>query len=191
MKERSTPDVCIGQEITVSPLQMAVMTAAIANGGTLFWPRLVRGAVSPDTGDQREITPAGRVRDRVALNPRHLDIIRQAMLADTEHGAPGDLGTAYLAFHENGAPILGDFHVAGKTGTAEVERSNRTKYHDTWFVSYGPYENPRYAVVVMVDHGAFGGDSCAPVACKIYQALIKSERTPADKTATLANSAMQ
>jgi penicillin-binding protein 2 len=187
--QSSTPDVCIGQEIDVSPLQMAVMTGAIANGGTLFWPRLISHSVSPDSGQQKEICAAGRVRERLSLDPRHLEIIRQAMLADTEHGAPGDFGTAYEAFHAaNREPFLADFRVAGKTGTAQVESSGKTKYDDTWFVSFGPYENPRYAVVVMVDHGASGGRSCAPVARKIYQALIKSEQSPANKPARLADS---
>jgi penicillin-binding protein 2 len=185
----SEPDVCIGQEITVSPIQMAAMTAAIANGGTLYWPRVVRAAISPDTEEQREINPPGRVRDRIALNPHHLDLIREAMLLDTEHGTPGDLGTAYLAFHTGGAPALGGFRVAGKTGTAQVERSDKTKFHDTWFVSFGPYESPRYAVVVVVDHGNYGGDSCAPVACAIYKALIKSERLPSEHGGRLAEAA--
>jgi penicillin-binding protein 2 len=189
LHESSTPDVCIGQEIVVSPLQMAVMTAAIANGGTLFWPRLISHSVSPDSGQQKEITAAGRVRDRVTLDPRHLEIIRQAMLADTEHGTPGDLGSGYEAFHTAGRePDLGNFRVAGKTGTAQVESLGKVKYDDTWFVSYGPYENPRYAVVVMIDHGASGGKSCAPVARKIYESLIQSEQAPANRPGTLADS---
>ncbi len=191
--QSSLPDVCIGQEIDVSPLQMAVMTAAIANGGTLFWPRLISHSVSPDSGEQKEIAPAGRVRDRLNLNPAHLAVIRKAMLADTEHDTPGDLGTAYMAFHLAGRrPFPADFQVAGKTGTAQVQtqRSDRGKYHDTWFVSFAPYQKPRYAVVVMVDHGNYGGDSCAPVAEKIYEAILKAEQSPANRPGALADSAV-
>src|ERR1017187_7814734 len=67
-----TPYVAIGQEITVTPLQMTVMVAAIANGGTIFWPGLVSRARSPQTGVVVELYGAGRVRDQVRLGPQHL-----------------------------------------------------------------------------------------------------------------------
>jgi cell division protein FtsI/penicillin-binding protein 2 len=105
------------------------------------------------------------------------------MLQDTEHAPDGG---AYPEFHENGAPYLGNFRVAGKTGTAEV-KSARSPYRKiTWFDSYGPYENPRYVVVVMVEDGASGGKSCAPVARKIYQAILKRERAGLGPPPTLA-----
>lgn len=179
----SLPDVCIGQEITVTPTQMACLTAAVANGGTLFWPRVVDKLRDIDTDTFEPLVPQGRVRDTVKINPAHLNIIREAMAMDTQANDPslgkGGEGTAYLAFHNShtGQPILGDFHVAGKTGSAEVKGPDHRPYKTTWFVSYGPYESPRYAVVVMVDHGDFGGTTCAPVACAIYKALIKMEQT--------------
>jgi penicillin-binding protein 2 len=188
----STADVCIGQEITATPLQMACVVSAIANGGTLYCPRVVSQDCSPDTGQIEPLVQKGRIRDRVQINPRHLDLIRQAMLADTEHRADGTskaegAGTAYEWFHhDGGTPYLGSFRVAGKTGTAEVKSAGSNYRRITWFDSYGPFEDPRYVVVVMVEDGSFGGPTCAPVARRIYEAILKREQSGLPKPAALA-----
>jgi penicillin-binding protein 2 len=184
----STPDVCIGQEVTTTPLQMACAYAALATGGKMYWPRIASQVYNPETGQLQQLVTPGRLRDTVQINPRHLEIIRRAMLADTEQGPTptSKAGTAYWAFHTgNGVAKLGDFHVAGKTGTAEV-KSKTTHTKVVWFNSYGPFENPRYAVVVMVEGGASGGGTCAPAAVDIYQALIKAEQTPHPTSGRLA-----
>jgi penicillin-binding protein 2 len=173
----STPYVSIGQEIAVTPLQMTGMITAIANGGTIYWPRIVTGI--SDNGTFEELYPKGRVRDQVQLNPQYLQIIRHAMLEDTE--APD--ANAYPAFHKGGVPLLPNFHVAGKTGTAQVRSTDLDYKLVTWFDSYGPYENPRYAVVVMVLDGGSGGGTCGPVACKIYQAIAREEQLSHPKPA--------
>ncbi|HEY3913602.1 MAG TPA: penicillin-binding transpeptidase domain-containing protein [Verrucomicrobiae bacterium] len=188
----STPDVCIGQEITATPLQMACMISVIANGGTLYWPRDVSYLRSQDSGAFETLVQPGRVRDHVYINPQHLEIIRRAMLDDTEHVADGVTkaegpGSAYAAFHHGGVPDLEDFHIAGKTGTAEVKSPGSNYKRITWFDSYAPYDNPRYVVVVMVEDGFFGGTTCAPVAEKIYEAILKRERTPKSKPSMLAH----
>jgi penicillin-binding protein 2 len=184
----SGADVCIGQEIGVTPLQMAGMIEVIANGGTLYWPRESGHARNPDTGEVTELVEQGRMRDHVKIDPQHLEIIRHAMLEDTEF--PGDRttkgGTAYEAFHSGSEPYLGSFRVAGKTGTAQVKSPNSPYQHITWFDSYGPYEDPRYVVVVMVEDGAGGGTTCAPVARKIYEAILKEEQGLAPKAQTVA-----
>ncbi len=105
----STADVCIGQEITTTPLQMACMYGAIAMGGKLYWPRIASHSYSINTGQDAQLCPPGRLRDVVRVDPRHLEIIRQAMLADTEQGPTTDskAGTAYWAFHNGrGEPKL-------------------------------------------------------------------------------------
>jgi penicillin-binding protein 2 len=185
----SIPDICIGQEITTTPLQMAGMISVIANGGTLYVPRVVSYARSPETGERVELVQRGVVRDRVQINPSDLSIIRQAMLADTEH-APDNLGlggTAYPEFHHGGQPDLANFPVAGKTGTAEV-KSPRSPYQKiTWFDSYAPFDDPRYVVVVMIEDGASGGKACAPVAEKIYEAIVKREKSGLGRAPTLAH----
>jgi penicillin-binding protein 2 len=189
----STPDVCIGQEITTTPLQMACVISAIANGGALYWPRVVSHDRSPDTGQSEPLVQQGRLRDRVQINPRHLDIIRRAMLADTEHPADGPTramaaGGAYQPFHhDDGTPCFQNFLVAGKTGTAEVKSTGSNYKKITWFDSYGPFEDPRYVVVVMVEDGESGGKTCAPVAKQIYEAILKRERAGASKSAALAH----
>ena len=186
----STPDVCIGQEITTTPLQMAAVIGAIANGGSIFWPRLISHSYSPETGDEEQLFAPGRLRDRVEIHPRDLDLIRHAMLNDTEHQADSTAGpgTAYKEFHQpNGEPKLHGFRVAGKTGTAELKSSSaNSPRRITWFDSYGPYESPRYAVVVMVEDGSFGGPTCAPVAEKIYEAILKREQSNSPPAVALA-----
>ena len=120
------------------------------------------------------------MRDQVQLNPQHLQILRHAMLQDTEH--PGANG--YDAFHHPTARLrLPNFHVAGKTGTAQVNSPALDYQQVTWFDSYGPYEDPRYAVVVMVVDGGSGGETCAPVAEEIYEAIVKREQAGAAQIA--------
>lgn len=166
--------VCIGQEITVTPLQVATMTAAVANGGNVFWPRLVGRAEPAEASLGQETTRfESRVRGDLRVESRFLGILREAMLADTEERG----GTGFKAFHarDERTPLLKRYRVGGKTGTAEVERAGQVVDNITWFASFGPYETPRYAVVVMVESGSSGGGTCAPVACRIYQAIERLE----------------
>jgi penicillin-binding protein 2 len=70
-------------------------------------------------------------------------------------------------------------HICGKTGTAQVEdEHNRVIDHTMWFASFAPDENPKYAVVVMVESGISGGVTCAPIAHDIYEEILKKENTP-------------
>ena len=154
----------IGQGyITVTPIQMALMTAAIANGGTIFWPRLVQ-RVEPRSVGPVKVAPAGRIRGELRVDPRNLRRIREAMLADVEDSD----GTGRQA-------AVPGLRVCGKTGTAQVTRGATVFRKDTWFVSFAPYETPRYVVVVVAEGGGSGGGTCAPVAHKIYQALKRFE----------------
>ncbi len=165
-----TANLSIGQgAISVTPLQMAVMTAAVANGGKVYWPRLVDRIESAETGDGEPPTyfPAGRLRDELSVSASNLQIIRQAMLADVEDR--GGTGSA--------AAVPG-LHIGGKTGTAEIEHNGRIVDKNAWFVSFAPVENPRYVVVVMVESGASGGKTCAPIARQIYQAIQKRFSPP-------------
>ena len=164
-----TANLCIGQgEIAVTPLQMTILTAAIANNGYVLWPRIVMCIKSQSLTDSGESVinyPAGRVRNHLDVHPRSLQILREAMLADVKE-AEGT-GTA--------AAVPG-FQICGKTGTAQVQDSaNRLIGYNFWFASFAPYENPEYAVVVMVQfHGAgSGGVTCAPIAHDIYLEIAK------------------
>lgn len=158
----------IGQgQIAVTPLQMAVMTAAVANGGRVFWPRLVARTEPYGGTGSAETFAAGQVRDTLGVSARNLQIVRQAMREEVE--SPEGTG--------HGVTIP-DFDIAGKTGTAEVEKNGHKdgQAKDTWFVSFAPYEKPRYVVVAMVEGGRSGGKTCVPAVRKIYEAILRREQ---------------
>jgi penicillin-binding protein 2 len=178
--DAATANVCIGQSpVLVTPLQMAVMTGAIANGGKVLWPRIVDRIEPQDPllGEPQEYALPGQVRAELDVKPRSLQLVREAMLADTED--PG--GTAYQAFHGAAAGPKA-LRVCGKTGTAQIEDARGTVVdHITWFISFAPYDKPRYVVVVMVESGGSGGTTCAPIAREIYAALERQEQNIATK----------
>jgi penicillin-binding protein 2 len=171
-------NLCIGQgEITVTPLQMAVMTSAVANGGKVLQPRLVKRIDSQRAFDQAQnrVIPV-KVLDDLHLKPETVALMHKAMLADV-----ADRDGSGRAARVPGMAI------GGKTGTAQKKvptgkydprsgvRLFRTD-HVTWFVSFAPVESPRYAVVVMVESGESGGTTCAPIAGRIYRAIRDLER---------------
>lgn len=177
--EGDTANLSIGQgALTVSPVQMAMMTAAIANGGLVLEPRLVLQVESPE-GDVVRVVPAS-VRAELGVSPRHLALLRDAMLADVEESD----GTGVAA-------RIPGFRVCGKTGTAEVKRGRILVDKITWFVAFAPYEAPRYAVAVVVESGGSGGRTAAPVAREIFLELRRREasglRTPAPGVAAVRN----
>lgn len=179
-----TANLCIGQGyIDVTPLQMVVVASALANGGKVLWPRLVDSIrpQNPLPGEQILRFPKGQVRDYVGVKPSTIKTLQEAMLDDTE--SPG--GTAYEAFR--GSPVNTELRVCGKTGTAQ-NIHNGTKDLTTWFLSFAPYEHPHYAVVVMVEMGLHGsgGGTCAPIARKVYEAILKLQQTPAPRPESVA-----
>jgi penicillin-binding protein 2 len=169
-------NICIGQgKMDVTPIQMALMVAAIANGGKVLWPRLVDRIepAEPQSDEPVILFPPKPVRTNLTVRAENLAIVREAMVADVEDPA----GTGFKAFHEPDlkTPILKDFRVGGKTGTAEVEREGRKDDKTTWFASFGPFEHPRYVVVAMVESGSSGGGTCAPITMRVYRAIQKLE----------------
>ncbi len=166
-----TANLCIGQgDLYVTPLQMAVMTAAVANGGNVFRPRLVDRIEPPDGGVPIRFVP-GQIQRHLNLNPENLAIVRNAMMLDVEHQDERGRfdGTGRRA-------AIAEMRVCGKTGTAQVMEGNKVKSYVTWFASFAPFDAPRYVVVVVVEteHGS-GGGTCAPVAHDIYEAIVKRE----------------
>ncbi|MEP6663911.1 MAG: penicillin-binding transpeptidase domain-containing protein, partial [Verrucomicrobiota bacterium] len=160
-------NLCIGQEVTTTPLQIATMTAAIANGGKLFWPRLVRDLQPADVGlvEENNSFRPGSLRADLHLNPRMMEWLHKAMVEDVENPE----GTGKEA-------LVKGFRVAGKTGTAQITKGNLVTDHITWFVAFAPFENPKYAIAVMVASGTSGGGTCAPVAQKIFEVIAKMEQ---------------
>ena len=175
----TTGNICIGQDpVWVTPLQIAVLTSAIANGGDVLWPRLVDRieAADPTLGVPPTVFPRGQVRDRLGVSARTIKIMHEAMLGDTEDAD----GTGKKA-------AVPGIRICAKTGTAQVQdEHNALIGRTTWFASFAPYEKPHYAVVVMVENGDFGGTTCAPVAHDIYAAILERERSNASKPGTLA-----
>jgi penicillin-binding protein 2 len=180
-------NICFGQgEMAVTPMQMAVAYSAIANGGKVLWPQLVERIEpqDPASGETATNFPSGLVRDEIGVKPRSLKILRDAMLSETEDPE----GTGYPAFHQADSNLK--LRVCGKTGTAQVknERGLLTGWN-YWFASFAPYENPRYAVVVMVqsENRGSGGSVCAPIAHDIYAEILKKENATAPKIPAEAN----
>lgn len=150
-----TISVAIGQgPILVTPLQLATMTAALANGGHLVKPHVTSGAAS-EPGPQ------------IPVDPGALRLIREAMWAVVNE----DQGT--------GVRIrTPDLDIAGKTGTAQVvqqktwirseDLAQELRDH-AWFTSFAPADRPELVVVVFVENGGHGSDAAAPLAKLIYE----------------------
>jgi penicillin-binding protein 2 len=180
-RDGDSANICFGQgELAVTPMQIAVAYSAIANGGTVLWPRLVERIEpqDPASGEMATNFPSGIVRDKIGVSARSLKILREAMLAETVEGT----GQA--------AQVPG-LQICGKTGTAQVENELGQKTGwNYWFASFAPYENPRYAVVVMVQSDATigsGGSVCAPIAHDIYAEIVKKENAATPKVLAAAN----
>jgi penicillin-binding protein 2 len=175
-RDGNTALTSIGQgEIDITPVQVAVLISAIANGGTVLWPRLVDRIEpqDPTSNEAPVVFPSGRVRDELGLKPRTLKLLRDAMLADVEdHEGTGK------------ASAVPGLRICGKTGTAQKKNAQGVlEEHITWFASFAPYEKPRYAVVVVVEGGVSGGTTCAPVAHEIYAAIQERSLSAGQKGA--------
>jgi len=173
-----TLSVSIGQGyVTATPLQLVNLMAALANGGTLLRPRLVSKVESVDGAVVREYGPE-KIR-KIELQQTTLDRVRTA-LADVVRAPGGTGGTARSSIVD----------IAGKTGTAQVVemkggyvKTEQLAYFNrdhAWFVSYAPVENPRIAVVVLVEHGGHGGDAAAPLAKKVIEKYMETQNRPSD-----------
>ena len=165
-KERgSLLHLAIGQgRVDVTPLQILMAYAALANGGELLAPCLVHELRT----DQEQIVFAAEkgVRRKIALNPDHRRVIVEGLLASVYD--PG--GTAH------GAGFLPHWRVAGKTSTAERGGDLES---DAWFVGFAPAEHPELAVLVMIEHGGHGGKVAAPLAARLFAYYFDSTRTRA------------
>ncbi len=169
--EQHTALMSIGQgPISVTPLQMAVMTSAVANNGKVFKPRMVSRIETQTDGEPHVVKdfPSSQLFGTLGVQEKHLQWVREAMRADVMDRAEGSGFRAEVPGME----------VCGKTGTAEVKSGAIVLKKVTWFVSFAPLSQPRYAVVVMVDEGGSGGKTCAPIAKRIYESILKMERSP-------------
>ena len=160
-----TINVTIGQgDFLCSPLQMAVATAAIANGGNIHKPKLVRRVFGPDGSVVRTADPTP-VR-RVGIDPTHLELVRTGMRRVITDGTAKDKFKGFSV------------EIAGKTGTAEYGQGIQAtvqgrpltyKHTHAWFTSFAPYKEPEIVVVAMIFGGGEGSAVAAPATNDILQ----------------------
>jgi penicillin-binding protein 2 len=137
-------------------LQLARAYAALANGGTLYAPRVAKALLSADGTRVTPIPP--KVQGKLKVSPQVLAYIRSALTGVTQPG--GTAAFSYAGF----PPGL----VAGKTGTADVHDKQPTG----WFASFAPANNPRYVVVAMITEAGTGGSVSAPITREIYDGIF-------------------
>ena len=158
-----TANTSIGQgDVLATPLQMAMVTAAVANGGTSYYPRMIDKVVAQD-GSVVLQEPA-KVRSNLltdgGMTEAMIENVRQGMNKVVNESG----GTA-------GKARIKDVTVAGKTGTAQFWRSG-VKDNHTWFLSFAPYEAPKYALCIFVQGAKSGGGVAAPIAAKIFEDIF-------------------
>jgi penicillin-binding protein 2 len=164
-----TANTSIGQGfVRVTPLQMAVMLSAVANGGTVYRPRLVQG-VGKTTENGTQATkeyPVAVKRGDLGVRPENLTAVREGLRAVVTEGTG-----------KNAA--VKDVEVAGKTGSAQFVTQiggSTVKDTRTWFTGFAPLKDPKYVVIVIVEGGVSGGTTCAPLASEILAKLFEMEK---------------
>jgi penicillin-binding protein 2 len=151
----------IGQGyVTVTPIQLADAYTALANGGTLYEPRVGEALVGPSGKVVQKINPV--VARHLPVASSTLSYIRNA-LAGVVDSPSGTGFAAFSGYPENNA----NYCVAGKTGTAQLFGNNATSV----FASFSPCQNPKYVVLVMVPNAGYGADVAAPAVKAIYDDL--------------------
>ncbi len=176
-----TVSASIGQGFNlVTPLQLAVAYAALANGGKLVRPRLLLRIERRD-GEVVEAPPP-EIRGTLPVDAKHLEEVGRGLLGVVNE--PGGTG---------GRSRLPDVLVAGKTGTSQVVGFEHTedldeheipiKYRDhAWFAAYAPFDAPEIVVAVLVEHGGHGGSAAAPIARRVLEKYFESKQQPLIET---------
>lgn len=173
-----TVSIGIGQGyMLATPLQLATMTATLANGGTPVYPRLLKAVRDAKTN---ELRPAEhRLGQPVNVKPEHLALIKAAMVGVTSPG-----GTAVKAGLNAG------YTIAGKTGTAQVIAMKQGEKYDAsrireehrdhaLFIAFAPAEDPTLALALLVENGGSGSGTAAPIAREVFDFHILGKRNPA------------
>jgi len=169
-----TLSVAIGQSYNLAtPIQMLVLTSAVANGGALYTPLVLK---SVNTADGAVVVQSKRrLAGRLPAGKQTFRIIKKGL----REVVNSPKGTGRIAH-------IGGLSVSGKTGTAQVVgRGNDPNWSDknlpdhlkahAWFVAYAPSENPQIAVTVVVEHGEHGSSAAAPIAREIIRTYLKKD----------------
>ncbi len=167
-----TISVCIGQGyLTTTPLQIAAMYSVFANGGIYYRPHLIKEKSEPSTANNPQESASKFVGSRVETSDHHMQIIRKALWQVVNDKR----GTAF----KSRITIKG-WEMAGKTGTAQVIKQNledlkskkeipwRFRDH-AWFAAFAPYNDPKIAVAILIEHGGHGGSTAAPIARRVIE----------------------
>lgn len=177
----------IGQGfMSVTPMQLAQVTAVLAAQGKVFKPRLVTGIRNPVSGEITSIEPEPQQRVQGGT-PEQWKVVMEGMRDTMISGTARAISTSAA------------YNMAGKTGTAQVftvaqnqsvsaaVANERLRDH-SWFIAFAPAENPQIAVAVLVENGGFGASAAAPIARQMFDAYLlpKLAATPADATAAAA-----
>lgn len=149
--------------VLVTPIQLAEVYAAIANGGKLYKPQLVKRIETVEGEKIEEYSP--QIRQEIKLKPTTLPIVREGLKRVVTNGS------ARYAFQ--GFP-LAKIPVAGKTGTAQ----NVGKDNFAFFASYAPADNPELVVVVVVEEGGYGSVAAAPIARRLFEEYFGIKSAP-------------
>jgi penicillin-binding protein 2 len=174
----------IGQGDTqITPLQIVRMTAAIANGGTLYTPHIVRSIQAPGALPTFTAQPDGTQLD---LDSDVLALMRESMCDVTSFAGDSintNAGTAYFVFgtwYDEWLPEHGlNLIVCGKTGTAQT--GGATTKPQAWFTAFFPADNPQIAISVIVENSCEGSEVAAPIVRRIvedYYGIPHSELPP-------------
>jgi len=140
----------IGQgDLNVTPLQVAVYTAAFANSGKILQPHLVKTIITNETGEKREVVP-NVVRENF-VSSANMEIVREGMRQTVLAGSARSLQSVPVA-------------VAGKTGTAQW--STKKDPH-AWFTGFAPYDAPTIAITILVEEGKEGSTVAVPIAREV------------------------
>jgi peptidoglycan glycosyltransferase len=155
--------IAIGQGgLEVTPLQMAMVAAAVANGGTLMTPHLTSKLVNPDGQTVLSVTPT--VYRQVMKRSTATEVAQMMKtVVDEGTGTPAQLG--------NNIPF------AGKTGTASVGPTGADETQP-WFIGFAPIQDPKVAIAVTIEktQGEYGGQVAAPIAKQVVQTLLAEGR---------------
>jgi penicillin-binding protein 2 len=154
-----TLNASIGQGyVAVTPIQLALMSATVSNGGNLYQPTLIK--------DPKEV----RLKSKIDLNPETLRLLMDGLSAVVNEEG----GTARVAASQ----IV---KIGGKTGTAQVvsklKQVSGERFMDhAWFLAVAPVDHPEIAIAVFVEHGQHGGSAAAPVARKAIEAYFLNKK---------------
>lgn len=176
----------IGQGyMTVTPMQLAQVTAVLAAQGKVFQPRLVTGVRDPQTGETEVIPPIPLPQVKGGT-PAQWEVVMEGMRETMISGTARAIAKS------------AEYNMAGKTGTAQVRsvaqnesvsaevKEERLRDH-SWFIAFAPAEDPKIAVAVLVENGGFGAAAAAPIARQMFDAYLlprlpKKVETPAAGT---------